>query len=235
MTFDFSDGQLAARDAARRFGRERVAPVAAEIDGDARVPADLAADAKALLRGAADALSFVLTIEELAIGSGAVALAAAARGSRALDLAGLRGGVAPEDSTHGVLATSAVALGVARAALDRALADLRESSARPGESDKPHWAVADAATELDAAELLTYRAAVLPAGDAQDTAAAMARLLAAAAASHSVDVALRLAGAAGFAASSPLERLARDARALTLLGGGEDALRATAAAGLLPG
>jgi alkylation response protein AidB-like acyl-CoA dehydrogenase len=187
------------------------------------------------VREAADGLSFVLAIEELAAASGAVALAAAAPGGQPIGLAGLRGGLAPEDSARGVLAASAVALGVARAALDRALADLRESSARPGESDKPHWAVADAATELDAAELLTYRAAVLPDGDGQATAAVMARLLAVAAASRAVDVALRLAGTAGFGANSPLERLARDARAITLLGGGEDALRATAAAGLLPG
>jgi alkylation response protein AidB-like acyl-CoA dehydrogenase len=129
---------------------------------------------------------------------------------------------------------NAAALGVAQSALDAALADLKQSAARAGDGDKPHWAVADAATELDAARLLTYRAALLPEGEARTTAAAMARLLATAAASRAVGVALRLAGPAGFAAEGVLDRLARDARALTLIGGGEDAQRATAAAGLLP-
>jgi alkylation response protein AidB-like acyl-CoA dehydrogenase len=236
MTFDLSEHQNRARDTARQFARERVAPRAADVDRASRVPDDLSAAATALLAQASDILSFVVMVEAIAASSASVALAAAAPSGRPpLQLAGLRGGLAPDELGPSALAVNAVALGVAQAALDMALTDLRQSAARAGEGDKPHWAVADAATELDAARLLTYRAALLPEGDGRTTAGAMARLLATAAASRAVDVALRLAGAAGFAADGVLERLARDARALTLIGGGEDAQRATAAAGLLPG
>ena len=236
MTFDLSDEQEGAREAARQFASERVAPHAAGIDQESRVPENLRSAAVALVAQARDPLSFVLVVEALAAASASLALASAALSARpSLELAGLRGAPAPDDSSRSVLAVNAVALGVARAALDLALADLKQSAARTGEGDKPHWAVADAATELDAAQLLTYRAALLPEGESQTTAAAMARLLATAAAIRAVDVALRLAGPGGFAAQGTLERLARDARALTLVSGGEDTQRATAAAGLLPG
>ena len=236
MTFDLSDEQGRACEGARQFARERVAPHAADIDRESRVPEDLHGAAAALVAQARDPLSFVLVVEALAAASASLALAAAAASERpALQMAGLRGAPVPDDSLRTVLAVNAVALGVARAALDLALMDLKQSAARPGEEDKPHWAVADAATELDAAQLLTYRAALVTEGDAQATAAAMARLLATAAATHAVDVALRLSGPGGFAAHGALERLARDARSLTLVGGGEDTQRTAAAAGLLPG
>jgi alkylation response protein AidB-like acyl-CoA dehydrogenase len=236
MIFDLSDTQSAARESARQFAREHVAPHAADIEARGRVPADLLARATALVQAAGDPLSFVLVIEALAGASASGALAAAAPAEGApLELAGLRGAPATEPSERQALAVCAAALGVARAALDRALTDLREAAAHPGEADKPHWAVADAATELDAAQLVTYRAATLPAGEGRTTAVAMARLLATAAAARAVDVALRLAGPAGFAAHGTLDRLARDVRALALVDGGEDEQRATAAAGLLPG
>jgi alkylation response protein AidB-like acyl-CoA dehydrogenase len=236
MTFDLSDDQVRTRELARQFASERAAPRAAEIDRESRVPEELQTAAAALVTQAPDPLSFVLVVEALAAASASLALAAVSPAGRAaLPLAGLRGAPIPGDSLREALAVNAAALGVARAALDLALAELKQSAAHPGEGDKPHWAVADAATELDAAQLLTYRAALLPAGEGQTTAVAMARLLSTAAAMRAVDVALRLAGPSGFAAPGALERLARDARALTLVSGGEDTQRATAATGLLPG
>lgn len=236
MTFDLSDAQSTARESARQFAREHVAPLAAEIEARGVVPAELHARAYSLARAAGDPLSFVLVIEAIAVASASVALAAVAPADQPRGkLAGLRGAPLLDPSPRAAHAVTGAALGVARAALDRALADLRSAAAHPGEGDKPHWAVADAATELDAAQLMTYRAATLPEGEGHVTAVAMARLLATAAAVRAVDVALRLAGPAGFLPNSPLERLARDARALALVDGGEDEQRATAAAGLLPG
>ena len=93
--------------------------------------------------------------------------------------------------------------------------------------------LADVATEIDGARLLVYKAARTAAQGAEAD-IAMARLLASGAAARAIDTALRLAGPAGYAPGSPLERLARDIRAIVLVHGTEERQRATAADGLLP-
>jgi alkylation response protein AidB-like acyl-CoA dehydrogenase len=126
---------------------------------------------------------------------------------------------------------AAVALGVGQAAADVALADLRRTNAIPGaDIEKPHWAVADIATELDAARLMTYKAA----RTSSDADIALARLLATGAAMRSVDAAVRVLGPPAVAEGHVLERLARDVRALSVLMGTEEQHRAMAADGILP-
>jgi alkylation response protein AidB-like acyl-CoA dehydrogenase len=64
---------------------------------------------------------------------------------------------------------------------------------------------------------------------------AMAKLAATRAALQAVETALRITGPEGFVRGALLERLMRDARALTLMMGNEDELRAIAAQAVLPG
>ena len=233
MTFELSQRHQAARDRARVFAREVVTPQADAIDRSGQIPAAILADAE-VLPAASDLVTVVVVVEELAAASAAAALAVALGVGVPASLAGLRGAPEPDRSPRAQVVLTAAALGVGRAALDQAIADLRESSAHPGGDEKPHWAVADAATELDAARLLTFKAAAAPAGERHDAEIAMARLLTASAARHAIDVALRLGGSRAFESGSLLDRLSRDARALALVGGGEEQLRGTAAAGILP-
>lgn len=236
MTFDLSADQQAARDRARTFAG-RVLPLARDIDRASLVADEIGQEAVALLDTARDETARVVMIEEVAAASGAVAIVAAAgskRGGRQLNLSGLRGAAALDDSPRSQLVLAAAALGLGRRALEVALDELRSAAEHRGRNgEKPHWLVADVATELDAARLLTYKAAQAGSGGG-DTAIAMARLLASAAAQHAVDAALRLAGVDGFRADSELERLARDIRAIALVLGTEEQLRTTAAEGLLP-
>ena len=73
--------------------------------------------------------------------------------------------------------------------------------------------LADMATELEAAELLTLRAAwKCDLGRMTDTDAAMAKLFASEALAHITDEALQIFGGMGLMASLPIERFWRDAR-----------------------
>ena len=235
MTFELSQEYQAVRDRARGFARDVVAPAAADIDRSGTVPEHIVA-AEGLDAAAADLLATAVATEEIAAVSGGAALAIALGKSGEDDTAaGLRGAPAPDRSPRAQIALTAVALGIGRAALDHALRQLRESSAHPGSDEKPHWAVADAATEIDAARLLAFKAAGSHPGEQRDVEIAMARLMATSAADRAVDVALRLGGSEAFTVGSLLDRLARDARAVALLGGGEEAQRTVASAGLLPG
>lgn len=237
MTFELSPDQQAARDQARAFATQHIQAHAADIDRTATVPSDLTRDSAALLTGR-DAVATVVAVEELAVASATLALAAATpapKGAAPLALSGLRGGVPPEASPRGLLVLAGAALGIGRAALDIALAEIRQSNASPGkDGEKPHWVVADAATELQAARMLTLSAAQAVDRGGGDSEVAMARLMASAAARIAVEAALRVAGPAGLREGSVLERLSRDVRAVALLAGTEDEQRATAAEGLLP-
>ena len=239
MTFDLSTDQEAARAAAHAFATSHVAPLATDIDRHSAVPPETLRNAVAVLERCGDAVAFAAALEEIAVASGAVAVAAAAgprsRGGEAA-LSGLRGATWPDDAPRAQLALAAVALGLGRAALDHSLAELRRATTQPQEGcEKPHWVVADAATELEAARLMTRSASqALDDGEASAQ-VAMARLMASAAARVSIDAALRIAGPEGYGEGTLLERLARDVRAISLIMGTEEQLRATAANGVLPG
>jgi alkylation response protein AidB-like acyl-CoA dehydrogenase len=238
MTFELSAELAAVRDRAREFASDHLLDSAAVIDRHAAVPAALAREAEALLAtGSAQAL--VVAVEELATASAAVAAVAGLgpvkTGGDGQGLSGLRGlpSIA-RPGERGRLALAAVALGIGRAALDAALDELRAAATAPEGEEKPHWVLADAATELDAARLLTWQAAERI--DDADAAAwvAMARLAASRAAQQAVDAALRLAGPGGLREGALLERLARDVRAIALIAGTEEDQRAAVAAGVLP-
>ena len=206
---------------------------AANIDATARIPADaLNAIASLGLWDGPDAVATMLMIEELAVASPSAAVVGSlAIEGAAADLAGLRGvpRVAAPETRH-FLVMGAVCLGIGRAALSEAIRAARARGDRPaGEpADPPHWVLADAATEVDAARLLLLAAA---AGHGMPAAAAMVQ--AAAAAGRAVDAALRTVGHEGYRAGSVLERGARDARAAWLILGTEDGARRAAADALL--
>jgi alkylation response protein AidB-like acyl-CoA dehydrogenase len=75
------------------------------------------------------------------------------------------------------------------------------------------WMLADMATAVDAARLLTWRAATLKdAGQAYGAAAAMAKLYASEAAMRVTTDAVQVHGGHGFIKEYPVERFFRDAK-----------------------
>jgi alkylation response protein AidB-like acyl-CoA dehydrogenase len=233
LTFDLSPEQVARQGRARDVATLVLAPAAAAIDATGEVPTAVL-DAITALRiwEGTDLVATVLMIEELARGSASAAARAAldAAGAPSV-LAGLRGVPqvsAPEDRHH--LAIAAVCLGIGRAALDQAIDAARARGDRPAgdPADPPHWALADAATEIDAARLLLHASA---AGRGLSAPAALVH--AATAVGHAVDASLRIVGGDGYGAGSVLERCARDARAAWLVLGTEDGARRLAADALL--
>jgi hypothetical protein len=231
MTFELSAEHLALRDRARAVAAV-VKDAASEIDRTAAVSAEMIQEAAAVCGG--DPLGLVVGVEELAAASAAVAICAARRPSSSaapFGLAGLRGAAALDESPRSQLVLTATALGIARSAVERALDEIRQTGAVAGaDVEKPHWVVADTATEVEAARLLTYKAA----RTASDADIALARLMASSAAQRAVDTALRVAGPKALQEGSVLERLSRDVRAVALVLGTEERQRAVAAEGLLP-
>ena len=124
---------------------------------------------------------------------------------------------------------AAMSLGIAQAALDAALAWVKERKlgGRPlGANQGLQWILADAATRLDAARLLTWRAAALRSSGRQfSIESAMAKLFASEAADFVCDVALQVHGGYGFSRRLPLERYVRDARILRIFEGASDIQR----------
>lgn len=128
---------------------------------------------------------------------------------------------------------AAVGLGIARRALREALrAAAQYERTGPGGEQTLHGLVADAATELDAAVVVTWDAAIeRPVRLAQ---ASMAKLLATEAAQRAVLRATQVVGVASFERGHVLERLSHDVRALELFAGRTEALREAVADQLLP-
>lgn len=253
MTFELSSEQQALQARAHAAATERVAPLADAIDANAAIPTILGLDD--LLVADQSIVDSIVVIEELATASAAVAAAAGlrqagltARAAADADLPGLRGLGAIdadlESASEGVgvraqLVLAAVAVGIGRAAVDQALAAIRASGDRPSgdPDDRPHWALADAATEVEGARLLTVKAAQSVArGDGHDgrADARLAKLFAADVAARAVDAALRILGPAGYRRGTVTERLTRDARTIGLLGGTPEAERAAIATATLP-
>lgn len=118
------------------------------------------------------------------------------------------------------LVAAAVALGVARAAIAHAVAAMKTAGVKPGpDEQRPHWVIADSATEVEAARMVTYRAAqALDHGDSMAAVlVARAKAFAANAAEHATDAAIRMEGPGGYVRGGVLERLTRDARTLAVI------------------
>jgi butyryl-CoA dehydrogenase len=134
----------------------------------------------------------------------------------------------------GRIAIAAQALGVGTAALDEALAHAktREAFGQPiGNYQAIQWMLADMATELDAARMLTMKAA-----DSRGRAsgrrggdvaveAAMAKLFASEAAHRAADKAMQILASRGYRRGSIVERLFRDVRATEIYQGTSEVQR----------
>ena len=114
---------------------------------------------------------------------------------------------------------AAVALGVGRAAVKHAVASMKKGNVKPGpETAAPHWVLADGATEVEAARMLTYSAAQsFDRGDRADDLISRALDYASKAAQRAVDAAIRVEGTGGYLKGGLLERLSRDARTLQVI------------------
>lgn len=117
------------------------------------------------------------------------------------------------------LIAAAVALGVGRAAIDHAVAALKKLELKPDATTPvPHWTMADGATEVAGARLLTYAAAEsLDRGEQVGDRITRALEFASRAAMQAVDAAIRVEGVSGYTKNGLLERLSRDARTLQVI------------------
>jgi alkylation response protein AidB-like acyl-CoA dehydrogenase len=128
---------------------------------------------------------------------------------------------------------AAAGLGMGRRALHEALAVARRHRDHGvGGEQTVQGLLADAATELDAARMLTWKAASAPVVALSD--ASMAKLLATEATQRAVARATQVVGADSFRAGHVVERLAQDVRALELFAGRTEALREAVAMDTLP-
>jgi alkylation response protein AidB-like acyl-CoA dehydrogenase len=120
----------------------------------------------------------------------------------------------------GRISIAALALGIARGALDAALSYVkqrRQFGKAICEFQGIQWKLADMATELDAARLLTQRAAVLKdAGRNVTRESAMAKLFASEVAVRICDEAVQLFGGYGFIKDYPAEKYYRDVKLCTI-------------------
>ncbi len=119
--------------------------------------------------------------------------------------------------------TGAIALGVARAALDEAVryAGERQQFGKPiNRFQAIQLKLAEMATDLEAATHIVHRAAwLVDTGRPHHKEAAMAKLFATEAAARVCDQAARVLASYGFAMEYPVQRYLRDVR-FTLIGGG---------------
>ena len=137
----------------------------------------------------------------------------------------------------GRVAIAAQALGIGEAALAEAMAYARqrEQFGQPiANYQAIQWMIADTATELAAARLLTLKAAA--AKDRQEKSAfeaSMAKLAASEAAHRAADKAMQILASAGYRRGSVVERLFRDVRATEIYQGTSEAQRMIIAANVL--
>lgn len=131
--------------------------------------------------------------------------------------------IAMETLDGGRLGIAAQAVGIARGCLEEALsyAKLRRQFGQPiANFQAIQWMLADMATEVDAARLLTYRAGWLrEQGRKVTREAAMAKLFASEAANRIAYRAVQIFGGYGFIKEFAVERFYRDARVTTLYEG----------------
>jgi butyryl-CoA dehydrogenase len=137
----------------------------------------------------------------------------------------------------GRIAIAAQALGVGQAALAAAVVHARgrQTFGQPiANYQAVQWMLADMATDLDAARVLTLKAAV--AKDTQERCsleASMAKLYASEAAHRAADKAMQILASAGYRRGSTVERLFRDVRATEIYQGTSEVQRMVIAANIL--
>ena len=131
--------------------------------------------------------------------------------------------IAVGELAGGRIGVAALSYGIARAAMDAAIAfvkERRQFGQRLADFQGLQWMIADRETELEAARLLILSAAAQK--DRKEPyarAASMAKLYASEAAHRATDTAIQLFGGAGYLKDYPVERYARDARITRLYEG----------------
>jgi butyryl-CoA dehydrogenase len=137
----------------------------------------------------------------------------------------------------GRIGIAAQALGIAHGALEAAIAYAKERKTfgRPiGEHQAIQFKLADMATELDAARLLTWRAALLKdRGIRHSAESAMAKLYASEVANRVAKDAVQIFGGYGYMKEYPVERFFRDAKITEIYEGTSEIQRLVVAASLL--
>jgi alkylation response protein AidB-like acyl-CoA dehydrogenase len=139
----------------------------------------------------------------------------------------------------GRVGIAAQAVGIARAALEASVAYAKErrSFGVPiGQHQMIQWMLADMATAIDAARLLTWRAAVLKdQGKPYGPAASMAKLYASETAMRVATDAIQVHGGYGYMKDYPVERFFRDAKITQIYEGTSQIQRLVVARALLEG
>ena len=137
----------------------------------------------------------------------------------------------------GRIGIAAQALGIAQAAFDvaRGYALEREQfGKRIGDFQAIQWKLADMATEIDAARLLTYRAAWLKQeGRPHATEGAKAKLYASEMARRQTEEAIQILGGYGYKKEFPVERFYRDAKITEIYEGTSEIQRLVIARSIL--
>jgi acyl-CoA dehydrogenase len=145
--------------------------------------------------------------------------------------------IAMDTLDGGRIGIAAQALGIGRACLEASVkySREREQFGKPiGQFQAVQWKLADMATRLDAARLLTHRAAWLrDRGEHCGMQAAQAKLAASTTANFCADECLQIHGGAGYTDDFHVERLFRDARITEIYEGATDIQRLVIARHLL--
>ena len=129
----------------------------------------------------------------------------------------------------GRIGVAALAVGLAQGALEQAMAYAKERiafGAPIARQQAIHFKLADLKTQIEAARLLTYRAAALKeAGQPITEAAAVAKLFASEVAVRAAEENLQIHGGFGYIEESPVPRFYRDAKVLTIGEGTSEILK----------
>jgi alkylation response protein AidB-like acyl-CoA dehydrogenase len=137
----------------------------------------------------------------------------------------------------GRIGIAAQALGIAQRALDLSVAYAKERTTfgKPiGDHQAIQWKLADMKTKIEAARLLTWKAAWLKGrGDRASLECSMAKLVASEAANFCAYEAVQIFGGYGYSKEYEVERLYRDARITTLYEGTSEIQRLVIAKTLL--
>ena len=137
----------------------------------------------------------------------------------------------------GRIGIASQAVGIGQACLEAALkyANEREQFGKSiGHFQAIQWKLADMSTQLEAARLLTFRAAkVRDTGESCSQEAAQAKLFASRTANFCADECLQIHGGAGYTDDFHVERLLRDARITEIYEGATDIQRIVIARKLL--
>jgi butyryl-CoA dehydrogenase len=136
----------------------------------------------------------------------------------------------------GRIGIAALALGLAEGALDQTVAYVsrERAGASAAERQSTRFALADLATEIEAARHLIYHAAWLKeSGQPYTQEAAMAKLFASEMAMRATTKAVQMLGPDGYSAEYPVERMMRDAKVCEIGEGTSEVQRMVIARGVL--